>query len=282
MRPAGIAIIALAALAPPAGAQTGPAFSREVHGSLGGSVNPLGLQQGLEVSWTRSLSDSKSALWRDAHVSFGLTNRLTPAYERAGAWVELAPLSILDVRAGVEPTGYFGTFHSLLSFQGYDDAFGDDTRKTRSGARAGFAGRAYLAPTLKARAGRLILRAHAELEWWRSSARGPFFYEPGRDTLLRSSGDSMVAGDTALLWEIVEGGPRKLLLGPFHELAWVYAAGRNRRQDVGLVAVWGLGTRTFGLREPMVVAKVLRYVEDPYKRSQFGAQLAVAWSMGKP
>jgi hypothetical protein len=277
-------VLCAIALASAAQAETlgSPGFARELRGSLGLSSNPLGLQQNLDLSWSRPLSASGSALRRDAHLSFGLSGRLTPAYARAGAWAELAPLSVLEVRAGVEPVGHFGTFHSLLPYSGYDDAFSDEARRARDGAQAGIAARAYVAPAVKARAGRLLIRGRAELERWTAHAPGPFFYEPSRDTLLKSSGDTLAATETVVLWSFRDDGSRRLLAGPIHELTVVPNAPENRRQDVGLVAVCGLGERRFGLPGPVVFAKLVRYLEDPNRQGGLGAQLAVAFAVGKP
>jgi len=44
----------------------------------------------------------------------------------------------------------------------------------------------YVAPALKAKAGPIVAALTAEREWWRSNARAVYFYEPTRDTLLRS------------------------------------------------------------------------------------------------
>src|SRR5262249_35545732 len=150
-------------------------------------------------------------------------------------WLELSPLSVLDLRAGVEPVAYFGTFHSLLSYRGYGDAFDDASRSSRRDAQAGLAGRAYIAPALKARFGRLVVRSRAELEWRRPGVRGPLFYEPGRDTLLRSSGDRLLAGESMLLWTFKDSGSRRLLAGPVHEILQVDAAPANRRQSLGIL-----------------------------------------------
>jgi hypothetical protein len=278
LRPPAVALMALV-LVPAAQAETPPApgAARKLQAGLGTSVNPLGLQSTFELSWRRPLSESSHPLLADAHVSYGFGSRLTPAYGRAGAWVELAPLSIFEVRAGVEPVGYFGTFHSLLPFGSYDDPFDEDARKARGAGEPGVAARAYVAPALKARAGRLLFRSRAEVEWWKADAPGPFFYEPLRDTLLRADGDVLIASETVLLWAVREDGPRKLLLGPVHDLTVVPDAPQNRRQDVGLMGIWGLGSRRLGLKEPVVFAKVVRYVEEPNREGQFGAQLAVGF-----
>lgn len=257
--------------------------TREVRNSFGGSFNPLGLQDVLDVSWRRPLSGSQNRLLSEAHVSFGLSQRLTPAYDRLGVWAELAPLSVLDIRAGVEPVVYFGTFKSLLYFPEYSARFNDDARKARADEAAfGLAGRVYVAPTLKARIGSVLVRARTEFDWWRARDKGRFFYEPSRDTLLRASGDAMVTGEAVLLYEWKFAAGRKLLLGPVYDLTWVYDARENRKQDVGVVGVWQPGVKSLGLREPVLFAKVFYYLEDPWKKHELGAQLAVGFAIGRP
>ena len=263
-------------------AQPVPTWTREVRDTLGTAVNPLGLQDTLEVSWLRPLSASDAVLVKDAHLSFGVTPRLTPAYARLGAWIEIAPLSVLELRAGIEPGAYFGTFKSLLYFDGYAARFDNDARKARGDeARGAAAGRIYLAPTLKAKAGRVVVRAHAEFEWWKASERGTFFYEPERDTLLRAASDSMVRGDALILYEL--GGPAagKRYLGAAYDLTWVYAASENRRQTLGIAGVCGLGAKRLGVSEPALFVKVFSYLEDPSKAGQLGAQLAVTFRLGR-
>jgi hypothetical protein len=281
-----IAIVALLALAlapvPEAQASEEGGFTRTVRGNFGTSVNPLGVQNNFDLSWRRPLTQSRHPLLADAHLSLGVSSRLTPAYGRVGAWVEISPLSVLDLQVGVEPTAYFGTFHHLLAYGGYGDAFDDESRKARSGAEGGTAGRLYFAPTLKAKVGRIIVRGHAELEWWKANAPGPFFYEPFRDTLLRSSGDSLVATETLVLWALWDEGPRKLLVGPIHDMTHVFDASQNRRQDVGVVGILGLGALRFHLAEPVVFAKVVRYIESPIRDRKVAAQLAIAFTVGRP
>jgi hypothetical protein len=253
----------------------------ETSEALGVAANPLGLQNTLERAWRRRLFASASPLLADAHVSFGIADRLTPAYNRVGVWAELAPLSILELRAGIEPVAYFGTFKSLLSFERYDARFDDDARAARSG-EAGFAvgGRAYLAPTLKLRAGPVVARARAEFEWWKARIDGAYFYEPARDTLLKASGDAMLTSESMVLVELASGR-RKLLVGLVHDFTLVYAASQNRKQDLGVLGVVGLGGHAVGLREPTLVAKLVRYIEDPYRKNGMGVQLGIRGELGR-
>ncbi len=260
----------------------GVRWEAQTRDTLSVAVNPLGLQNTLERSWRRRLFESASPLLADAHVSFGVADRLTPAYNRLGVWAEIAPLSIVELRAGIEPVAYFGTFKSLLSFDGYDESFDDDARRARAGAAArAVAGRAYLAPTLRLKAGRVAVRVRAEFEWWKAWTDGPYFYEPARDTLLKADGDAMMVSESVLLYDFGRSGGRRLLAGVVHDLTLVYAASQNRRQDVGILAIVGLGQRVLGLREPTLSAKIFKYVEDPNRKNELGVQLALGGRFGR-
>jgi hypothetical protein len=98
---------------------------------------------------------------------------------------------------------------------------------------------------------------------------------------LKAKGDAMMTGESALLYELVSARPHKVLVGAVHDLTLVYAAHRNRKQDLGVLGIFGLGARLFGLREPTLSAKLVRYVEDPNRKRQIGAQLAIGFELGK-
>jgi hypothetical protein len=259
-----------------AGAQT-----RELRETFGGSVNTIGVQNNLDLSWTWKLSSSTSPLLSDAHVAVGLTDSLSPAYNRLGAWVELSPLSILDLRAGLEPAVYFGTFSALTDYASYDDVFDVDTRKARDKAgdkSFGTGGRTYVGPTLKLKLGRVVAVSSAEFEWWRASNDGPFFYEPTRDLLLKTDGDSMVVGQNLLLLEIPRPSGGRILVGPVHGYRHVYDAPQNRVQTLGVLGVYELAERRFGVKKPTVILQVSRYLEDRWKDGELTAQLAVRFT----
>jgi len=256
----------------------------EVHESLGSGVNPLGLQSGLDVTWHWPLSRSRRPLLADAHLAVGVTDRLSPAYNRVGAFFELAPLSVFDVRVGVEPVLYFGTFSALLGFPGYDAPFGDaalDARRAHGDAVSGLAGRAYVAPTAKVKVGRLLARAHADFEWWRAKRPGAaFFYEPARDTLLDARGDSLVWAETMVLYVLGDRPGHRMLVGPVHTVTRAWRAPGNEKQDLGLLAIVGLGTKRLGANEPTLFARVFYYLRDPHRGGQVGAQAAIGFGLG--
>lgn len=259
--------LALAACAAPAAAQqavdSGSA-RRVVRGQLGASINNAGLQNTLELAWVR------------ARMSAGIVHTVTPAQMRLGGWVQLSPHPVLDLRAGVDPSAYFGTFNSLQGFDSYDDAFDKEARDVRAGAKAGLAVRAYLAPTLKMKAGPFVGAVAAEFEWWRSNAGGPLFYEPTRDTLLKSSGDRLVTTNTVVMHRRVIGDGA-MSIGGIHMLTRVFDARQNDIQKVGAIAVREFAGTHFRLPRPRLTLVVARYLDDRSKDGQWTAAAAVGF-----
>ena len=255
---------------------------RRLENTLATSANPIGLHDEFLLSWTWGLSESKNPLLSDAHVSLGVLNTLSPAYERLELWAEVSPLSVLDLRVGLEPVFYFGTFGHLVGFPSYDADFGKDAReaiKDQAVSRTGY--RYLLSPTFKIKLGRILARSSATFEWWRVDGPGAFFYEPLRDTVLNSDGDAVMSLTSQLFYEL-RGGPGKTLLaGLFHDRMDVYDAPQNLRQRLGPIAVWTLGERRFGVREPTVIGCVFSYLDDPSKDGDLGGFLAFSFTLGR-
>jgi hypothetical protein len=252
---------------------------RELREQLGASVNNLGLQNSLDFSWSWPLSASESALLSEAHLALGVSHALTPSYTRVGAWAELSPLSVLDLRVGLEPAVYFGTFNSLMSFDSYRDPFDKDARDKRGGSAFGTAGRVYLSPTLKMKAGPVVAIASAEFDWWKSDAAGPLFYEPARDTLLKAKGDALLNTSSLVLYQHDLGPDGKLSGGLIHQITYVYGAPANKIQRLGTIVVREFGGKRFGLPHARLVGLVSYYLDDPSKRHQLSAALALAFKV---
>ncbi len=256
-------------------------WKRHVENTFAFVLNPLGIQDAVDVSWSRRLNDSQSLIHKDAHVAFGLSNKLTPAFERLGAWLEVSPLSIVDLRVGVEPVYYFGTYKAFLRFPTASSRFDDDVIEDRvKEAAAGFANRFYFAPTLKARAGSVIVRVRAEISRFKAGDKGePFYYEPAWDTLIKASGSTVVTTEAIALREFKLAGGKTLLLGPVYDLTRVKEAPANRKQDIGLLAVWSKSGAFHGLKDPTIAAKVFYFLEDPWRRHEPALQLAFVFGL---
>jgi hypothetical protein len=256
-------------------------FVRDSRGQLGATVNTLGLQQSFDVSWRRALSQSSNPLLSDAHFSFGGTAAMTPASARGGGWVEAAPVSVLVVRAGVEPAYYFGTFHSLMSFNSRTDPFDTDTRNARGDGVSGTATRLYVTPSFQFRAGPIVGRTGVDVEWWTSNAPGPFLYEPTRDTLLNVNGDRLTTVSTAVLYEHRVNGAQ-WLTGLTHSLSRVNGwsgTSLNQIHRLGGVVIRQWDGRVLGVPKPSVTLAVARYLDDPSKRHEWTGAMAIGFGL---
>jgi hypothetical protein len=248
----------------------------EVRGQLGASINNAGLQQTLDVVWTRPIARSAHPLLSGARVAIGGTSAITPSQARLGAWLEVSPLSILDFRAGFEPSLYFGTFDSLMGFGEYDEPFDPDARRIRGGAGPGLSSRSYLAPTLKYKAGPIVASSSLGLEWWRSNVEAPYFYEPTRDTLISANSDRLTTMTNLLLYEIGETSA-PLRFGAYHSLTDVSEAPANRIQKLGAVVTKQFASTHLGVPRPSVTVLVGKYLEDHYKKGEWTAAVAIGF-----
>lgn len=256
-------------------------WERRIENTFAFVLNPLGIQNAFDVSWTKSITDREDLIFKDAHVAAGVSNKLTPAFARLGAWFEYSPLSVLDLRVGVEPVYYFGTYKALLPFPRATSRFDDEVIEDRvDEAAAGFAGRVYVAPTLKGRVGSVVARIKTEVSWWRAQEKGePFFYEPAWDTLIKAEGSTVLTVEALVLREFKLSGENTLLLGPVYDLTSVSGASVNRKQDVGLLAIWSKAGNIRALKDPTVAAKVIYFLQDPWRRHEPALQLAFVFGL---
>ena len=275
MRVAWALVLLIAAV--PAGAEPPQRQMIEV---VGASVDVLGVQNTLDISWRWRLSHSTNPLLSDAHLAVGVTNDLSPAFMRVGGWVAWAPVSVFAVRAGVEPVYYFGIVGSLIGFPTQDAVFDEDARRAlRPDAVSELGVRFHVAPTLQFRLGRVVASGTVEFERWEVDGPDAYFYEPRRDTLLASNGDSLWRTSSLVLLESGESD-RKLQAGLHHEFQRVKDAPQNDMQRLGPVLIWPLGERLWGLQQPTLLANAYFYLEDPYKRHELGATVALRFGLG--
>ena len=262
-------------------ATTAPAAERQVRSGLGFQLNPLGLRGEVEATWKWRLNHSTNPLLKDAHVALGVANQSSPAYSEAQFWLEVSPLSILDVRAGANAVLYFGTFGNLMGFERYGSDFSDDARKARKDEAVSGAGRRfYVSPVVKFRAGRFSMRAAADFEWWKmNNPPREVFFEPIRGTLLDGRGDSLWNSSTVFLCDTSRDRRESVRIGLFHDYLKVWAAPGNVKQRLGPLALIKLGSKRFGGRDPVLSVAVLKYLDAP-NRSGVGGFAVVTMSLG--
>jgi hypothetical protein len=239
------------------------------------------LQNSLEVAWVKPLSTSANPLLAGARLAGGVVSVITPTMTRAGGWVEYAPFSIVAVRAGLEPVFYFGSFSSLMAFPSYDAAFDQDVLSQKAGTSAGVGLKGYVTPSIQFRAGRVVARVSADLEYWRSSADGPYFYEATRDQLLASGGDQLINTSSVAMYEHPTGGGGTVSAGVVHGLTRVFDAGQNQSQRLGVIAMRQFASTHLRLPKPRFTVLVYRYLDDSSKQDGWGGAVAIGFRTGR-
>jgi hypothetical protein len=252
-----------------------PATSRQVIDTVGASVNTPGLQNALTVAWSRRLGTSDAPLKKDAHLTFGVSQLLAPSYARIAPWVEYAPLSILDVRCGIEPSVYFPTYGTFAPFTSYDQDYSWDTVSEMEGSSA-LAVRLYVKPRVRVRVGPIVAFVQGEVERWQTNADAALIYEPWRDTLIRAAGATLVSETDALMVEhAVSGG--KWSVGVTHDILSNVDSSATRIERAGVLVIREFAGKRFGLRAPTFVASAAYYLNDPSKEGTVYAWMALSF-----
>jgi hypothetical protein len=252
-------------------ASAGPASDGwRVTNAFAGSVNRLGLQNDLELSWRRG------------RAAAGVAHVMSPAFTRLHCWAEVTPVRAATLRIGAAPSGYFGTFKSLMGFERLDDDYGDDARERRaSTASPGTAIVLYAQPTLRMAAGPVAAVASASIEQWHARSGTAVFYEPSRDALVRSDGGRLLSTSAALVLRRPRANGGELSAGLLHKMTLVPDARGNDAQRAGVFMTRAFGGRRLGLREPRVSVAVLHALKDRYREGQLGAAASVGFRVAQ-
>jgi hypothetical protein len=189
--------------------------------------NPVGLEDQMRFGYQRRLLDRKSLLFRDNFLFLGIAPRLNPAFIKIGPSIELQPLSIFNLRVGVEYLRFFSTFGFLQSFGSALDEY-DDRRiaicsskdpavlakcsykdpqgtqvmgaaEPRNFAASGV--HLMIEPTLQGRVGPLALRNKLAIEYWSMQTQpgDRVFYDVTLDTLVPRNG-WVIANDLDVMY----------------------------------------------------------------------------------
>jgi hypothetical protein len=168
-----------------------------------------------------------------------------------------------------------------MPFPSYDAPFNKNILSEKTGATAGVGLKGYVTPSLQFRAGRVAARLSADLEYWRSSADGPYFYEATRDQLLASGGDQLINTTAVVLYEHPAGEGGSMSAGLFHGLTRVFDAGQNQSQRLGVIATRQFGSTHMRLPRPRFTVLLYRYLDDPSKKDGWGGAFAIGFRTGR-
>ena len=200
--------------------------------------NPVGLETQIRAGYQRRLFASENPLFRDNFVFLGVLPKLNPAFLRIGPAVDVQPLSILHLRAGVEHVRFFGTFGFLQSFASpradYSDSTLDDRQDPDDDGESSYATdgtHAFFEPTFQIKIGHIVVRNKFSVEYWNLGLRGgdTVFYDATLDTLVPDDGMN-ITNDADVLYATDWGltaGLRHSFVRPIYE-AEHFQPGENR------------------------------------------------------
>lgn len=245
-------------------------------------AGPVGMESQNRLVWQHRLFATEDPAYLLNHVEAGLGFKFNPAYYKIGPVVEVQPLSIFGVRAGVEYAHYAGTFGFVQSYDSPEAAYDDQTRAEEATTRAQPAEGAHLfiEPSLQYKFGSTAIRSKWSLDHYRlnigdadeNGVADAVFYDAPLDTLV-ANGGWVISNETTLI--TVRG---KLALGlqynavhPLYnaasfggELPAVMPQTGHRR--LGPLIAWSFNRREFGgFNRPTVLLLLGHYFEHPYR-----------------
>lgn len=180
------------------------------------SYFPIGLRYAYRGESRMPLWDQPdSVLFEKTWLAPGMYFEATPAYIRAGPQLDFTPIAIFDVTLEAVGFAYFGSFSGVTVFDSPDAYFGSRAVQSAKaegctskvgepalcfpdavithehgidGKNGGYGLRLTASPTLKAKAGPIIVAIPAEIHRFMVSRpdgeTGDWFYEPQLDALL--------------------------------------------------------------------------------------------------
>lgn len=246
------------------------------YGDLAGRINPQGLGFFGGINYRNIYRYDETYEVESAYWQTGLGLGVSPATLQAGLHFEWMPWLFLPLRLKYDYFQYSGTNGALLSFNSPNSPYGDDVRNNRHDAETGSAHRFVFQPTLQGKIDRFIIRNQTHIAFFRFSGRGPYFLEPGEDTLLKDD-DLLVTNRTQLLYSFfLDQGGKKLLAGPYYEIAHASQANITQ-QKLGLALYWEPAVSIRYLGRPHLGVMTAYHLEDPSRQGQLFLLIAAGF-----
>lgn len=175
--------------------------------------------------WTEQTSE----LFGDCGVGAGLSAKLNPAFPSVGPSIEITPLAVLVVRAGMDLTWFAGGFGYLQSWPDASDpgVYVEENREATADDRyATTATRTWIEPMIQAKVWRIAARSTFGVEHWRAKLEDgdTVFYAGSVDSFVPNRG-FVLTDHTDLLY--VDG---PLVVGARWSGVWPMVGAEDRQQ----------------------------------------------------
>lgn len=241
-------------------------------------TNPLGIMTANRFVWREYHEADGSDLYRGTYQQASLDLNISPAFAEIGPSVEFRPINLFVYRVGYQALIYFGELGYALSFPSSDADFGEDVADALEDANAeqsGVAHRLFLEQTTQAQVGDIVIqnKVSAFVHFFPDHTfDGPFVRERMYDTL-QADIDGLIVNQLAVLYQPWSRGENaRVLVGPYHEIAYAARAQITRHRVGGILAaipadVWGQNIHT-----PRFYVQAGVNVVDPNRDDQFFIQ----------
>ena len=239
--------------------------------SLQGEINPLGAKLESRLYYRLPLIKSDKLLWESTKIDLGIQNDLTPAYDFAGVYIDIAPIAVLDLALTAQVAGYYKAFgFGFYGLSGPDAGYNSSSLQALQAQNAtGYVLSAT--PTLKAAFGPIVVLDSGTINYFKVSESLAYFYERSYDTVLSNPGTEL-ANQAYLLARVHPD----ILAGINDYLLYVPKTGYLSHRISGIVIYSGRLSSRVSPYGALVVGTYLadRYEVDAlYLAAQVGATL---------
>ena len=245
-------------------------------GNLVGRINPQagGFQGSIRYRNVYGYSekyDMESAYWQ---TSFGVD--MSPAVMQASLHAEWMPWLFLTMRVQYDYYKYLGVNNALLSFKSPHEPYGDSSLNERHDEEKASGNHFMFQPSLQGKIGKIVFRNQTDLAYYRFTGRGPYYWEPAYDTLLKD-GDFLIANRTFILYEIYKKSHSETLLaGPYYEVTRADES-QITQQKIGAALYWTPADSLWHLNSPKLVAVAGYHFQDPNRQGSLFLLIVVGF-----
>lgn len=162
-------------------------------------LNPLGLFIDARASYRSRLYQSVDTIFRESYVAITPTITVTPAWVRLGAQAEIQPLAVLNLSAGYEFVGNYGTFNTIQSWNSPQARVSDREQAFGNANKWAYSTTGHqlnLGALFQVRlAGAIVIRSNAKLFYYAMNTRVPDGGTSAQDPMNATSNAAARRGD---------------------------------------------------------------------------------------
>jgi len=252
---------------------------------IAGRVLPReGAADTFELHYRYYYTDTDSIISKNNYFGFGLSDTLSPATNSVGAFIEVEPIAVFNLRIQYDYLQYFGQFTAMLLFPQSDSDFSDDRLDDLQGDNEAVwatGTRFSIEPTFQVMYKRFVALNTARFQWYDIN-KDDYFYNPSEDTLMYNEEYIFVNDAVAGIAVWKKSDDEMIILGPRHVYTWVDETNRER-QELSGVLVWMMSKKRWIMEKPMLMCAAGGYLVDRYREKDvfIGAMFKFEYTLWK-